>query len=144
MTGKARNYRNELDRIADALIEDILATPDEEIIAEAREDYGDPGRVADEVRAVYERAGLVVGKGKLQAAKAAMASARASCSHGPLGFVDIASARHFLARIAANDPDIDQRITLAARNLDDLSDNDVIGMINDLRELGVLQEGDDP
>ncbi|MGH9890746.1 MAG: hypothetical protein ACREA0_01925 [bacterium] len=142
MTGEARNYRNELDRVADAMIEDILATPDEEIIAEAREDYGDPGRVADEVRGVYERARLVVGKGKLQAAKAAIASARTSYSHGPLGIVDIVSARHFIARIAVNDPDIDQRITLAARNLDDLSDDDVIRIINDLRELGAFQEGD--
>ena len=43
-------------RLADALVEDILATPDEEILAEMREDGLDPERVARHMRGLVEQA----------------------------------------------------------------------------------------
>jgi hypothetical protein len=45
-----------LSRLADALADDILNAPDEEILAEFMETHGDPDHNAAEMRALFERA----------------------------------------------------------------------------------------
>ncbi len=44
-----------LANLADAMVEDILATSDEEILAELREDGLDPQKVADDMRQLIKR-----------------------------------------------------------------------------------------
>lgn len=48
----------ELERITNALVEDILSASDEEILAEAKEDYDDPA----EARALYKKALIEVAR----------------------------------------------------------------------------------
>lgn len=50
------NPRKALDNLADALVEDIMALSDEEILAEFREDHGDPEWHIAEMRAILEEA----------------------------------------------------------------------------------------
>jgi len=38
-----------LDNLADALTEDILNTPDDELLREVKEDYGDPHALGQQV-----------------------------------------------------------------------------------------------
>jgi hypothetical protein len=45
-----------LDNLADALIEDILNTPDDELLREVEEDYGDPRALANKFDRILERA----------------------------------------------------------------------------------------
>jgi hypothetical protein len=45
-----------LDNLADALTEDILNTPDEEVLREVAEDYGDPRALANRFDQILERA----------------------------------------------------------------------------------------
>ena len=45
-----------LDNLADALTEDILHTPDDELLREVEEDYGDPRALADKFDQILERA----------------------------------------------------------------------------------------
>jgi len=47
--------RDDLDRLASALVEDILETSDEDILAEVEEDYTDPEAHMAEMRALLER-----------------------------------------------------------------------------------------
>lgn len=49
--------RSALDRLEDALVEDILNASDEDILAEIREDGGeDPAAIAAEVQAIFAAA----------------------------------------------------------------------------------------
>lgn len=45
-----------LANLADAMVEDILATSDEEILAELREDGLDPQKVADDMKRLADKA----------------------------------------------------------------------------------------
>src|SRR5262249_945757 len=45
-----------LDNLADALTEDILNTPDDELLREVAEDYGDPRALASKFEQILERA----------------------------------------------------------------------------------------
>ena len=47
--------RQQLDNLEAALVEDILATPDEEFLAEVREDGGDPEAMAAQCREIFEK-----------------------------------------------------------------------------------------
>ncbi len=47
MTGPS-NRIDPLDRLAGALVEDILATPGQELLAQSKEDYGDERALAAE------------------------------------------------------------------------------------------------
>jgi hypothetical protein len=47
--------REALDRLGDALVEDILAASDEEILAETKQDGEDPESVAAAMRALFEK-----------------------------------------------------------------------------------------
>ena len=55
MTGDRNTARDKLDRLADALVDDILDAPDEDILAEIAEDHGDPETLADDMRDLFER-----------------------------------------------------------------------------------------
>jgi hypothetical protein len=48
--------QDELDNLADALTEDILNTPDNELLREVEEDYGDPRALASKFDQILERA----------------------------------------------------------------------------------------
>ena len=48
--------RKALDNLANALVEDILALSDEEVLAEFIEDGGDPEALAARMRGIFERA----------------------------------------------------------------------------------------
>ena len=77
MTGDPRKERDALDRLADALVDDVLNASDEDILAELTEEHGKSARLAAEVRALFERTALQAGKVKLATAKQAAAEAPA-------------------------------------------------------------------
>ena len=87
------------------------------------------------MRALFERTLLTANKERLKAARASMATARRSPPSSPA--TDIAQARQKLRQLLASG-NIDQRFTLAARKEDELSDADVLGMLEDLEELGAM------
>jgi hypothetical protein len=135
MTGNNRKERNALNRLADLFAEDILNTSDEEILAEFKERHGNPVQNAAAMRALFEKTVIAANKSRLNAARLAVAASRRS--GGALTAIDIAEARQKLRRILATGSP-GQSLTLAARKEDELSDADVLGMLEDLSELGAL------
>lgn len=140
MTGKPKTARTALDRLADVLVEDILSASDEDILAQFGETDGDPERHAADMRARFETSLIAANKKRLAAAKAGVAATR-RLADGPAPTVDIAAARARL-RAALDTPGLAQKLTLAARKENELSDADILSMIDDLRELGVLPPDD--
>lgn len=141
MTGKRQSDRDALDRLADALVEDILDASDQDILAETKEDNGDPTAVVAGVRALFEKAVATTAKARLAAARLAVAADRNRVA--AVTPFDPAKARVRLDRIVANDdPETARKLTLAARKGEGLSDDDVRGMLEDMEELGILPADD--
>jgi hypothetical protein len=140
MTDTDKKGRKALGRLADVLIEDVLAASDEEILAEFAETHGDPAKNSTEMRALFEESLLKANKDRLRAAKAGLAASRAPAAAAKV--VSMANVRERLRRALASCPP-DVKLTLAARNEDELSDADVLGMLQDLEELGVITPDDD-
>lgn len=128
-------------RLADALVEDVLSATDEEILRDAAETYGDPSGEIGKAKAIFEKARMAAGKRRLKAAQDALRSEKkAGAKVLPL---DGAAARRKLNNILRNHPEAGAEFTLAARKGQELSDEDVMGMLEDLRELGVFKPEDE-
>jgi hypothetical protein len=143
MIGKGKKERAALDRLADFLVDDILNVSDEDVLAEFRETHGDPDDNAAEMRALFENGVLISNKKRLAAAKAGAAENRRTSIVSTAPPIDMQAARARL-RAVIDIPGLPQKITLAARKESELSDADILGMLEDLRELGILRSDDSP
>lgn len=140
MTEKPKTARAVVDRLTDALVEDILNASDEDALAEFKEGGGDPERHAADMRALFEKRLIAAHKKRLAAAKAGAAASRRSAGIAAPA-IDIATVRARL-RAALGAPGFPHKLTLAARKESELSDADILSMLDDLRELGVLPPED--
>ncbi len=139
MTGADKKALRALSRLANALVEDVLTTSDWDTLAEFAEAYGDPSKNSDAMRTLFEKSVLNVRKARLRAAQAGVGADRASSTARKV--VSIENARGKLRRVLASCPP-HVKLTLAARNEDELSDADVLGMLQDLEELGIVAPDD--
>lgn len=142
MTRHNRREKWPIDRLANLLVDDILHTADEEILAEVREAGGDPDRDAAAMRALFERSMVFSNKTRLIEAKAAVAAIKQEPKKSPNYVVDIATARRRLHHVLTH-TNLPQPLTLAARKEGELSDDDVRGLLADLEELGLLKNDDE-
>ena len=140
MTNTDKKGREALGRLVDVLVEDVLAASDEEILAEFVETHGDPAKNSAEMRALFEKSVLKANKDRLHAAKAGLAASRAAPPASKI--VSMENVRERLRRVLASCPP-DVKLTLAARNENELSDADVLGMLQDLEELGIITSDDE-
>ena len=140
MTGNPNDARDALRRLADALAEDVLKAPDEEVLRDASEIYGDIEKLAADMLRLFEETASEQGKARLAAARAAITAGRNRPVHrtrlGP------AEARQRLQQAIAADPETARKLTMAARKGEGLSDEDVYGMLEDFEELGVIPRSD--
>jgi hypothetical protein len=141
MTGKGKKERIALDRLVDVLVDDILSASDEEILAEFRETHGDFDHNAVEMRALFEKSVVVSNKKRLSAARIGAAANRRPSIVTTATPIDMQAARARL-RAFIETPSLSQKVTLAARKENELSDADILGMLEDLRELGILPPDD--
>ena len=135
MTGDPKDARDALGRLADALAEDILNAPDEQVLADAAEIYGDTDKLAADMLRLFEQTASEQSKAKLVAARAAIAADRRRPARAAR--LDPAEARRRLQRLLSADPETARKLTLAARKGETLSDDDVYSMLEDFEDLGV-------
>jgi hypothetical protein len=136
MTGRKNADRAALDRLADFLVEDVLATPDDEILAELQDAGINAEGDAARMHALFDQVVLAANKKRLQAAKAAVQTHKSTQKSAGTLF-DIQAARRRI-RSALEQKGTLQRLTLAARKENELSDADILSMAQDLDELGLL------
>lgn len=136
MTARKKSEREALDLLADVLVEDILATSDKDILAELKEDNIDAERLAPDMRALFERSILVANKRRLLAAKAGVVASSPS-NRAAATTINIQDARRRL-RAVLETKGVSQRLTLAARKESELSDADILNMVEDLQDLGLM------
>lgn len=136
MTGRKSADREELDRLADFLIEDVLETSDDDVLAEVREDGLDPQIEAASVRALFEQAVLQTNRRRLLAAKAAVRAEHSAARHSNSP-VSIQEARQRL-QVILDQKEATPALTLAARNEAEMSEADILSLLQDLEELGIV------
>jgi hypothetical protein len=135
MSGSGKKNKDTLIPLINALVEDVFATSDQEILAEFIETRNDPSQNSEMMRALFEKSIVMSNKDRLRNAQAGLAADRAAVA--PAKIVSIANVRHRLRRaLAACPPHI--KLTLAARNESELSESDIQGMLQDLEELGIV------
>lgn len=130
--------RQKLTRILDPLIDDLMSLSDDEVLAEFREDGFDPELAASEVAGELAAAMSTAGKKRLEAARAQLNSVKAF-RHQP-GVIGLSATEkdRILREFAANDRPLQQRLTLAARNGQGMTEDEVNSVLLDLVELGAL------
>lgn len=143
MSNSPNNPRDQLERLADALAEDVLNASDEDILAEADEDHGDAAAQANALRALAGRTMLESAKAKMQAAKEAV---RAAKSGGSSNVIDLPLARKqaLFDELIAGDPQLREKLTRAARKQDELTERDVDSVLEALRDLGLIDDEGNP
>ena len=141
MTKNKDSKREALDRLADAHVDDILNMSDEDILTEFRESYGDPGEHATQWRERFEKTVITANKHRLAEAKRGAEASRGG-GNRVRPPIDITEARRRLWAVKDN-PDAPQELTLAAREESEMSDADILGILDDLRELGALSDDND-
>lgn len=123
---------NEFHTFIDALVDELIATPDEHIL-----EGHDPAAVQAKGLELLQAAKAKAGRSRLAAAKAGYAVSKARPAVAPQS-VSADEARRFLAQ-AANDP----QVTLAARNLGELSDVEAIALYSKFKSIESPKGGDE-
>lgn len=123
---------NEFDNFIDAFVDELIATPDDQIL-----DGLDPAAVQAKGLGLLQAAKINASRSRLAAAKAGYAALKSKPAI-VLQSVSPEEARRFLAQ-AAND----SRFTLAARNLGELSDDEAIALYKKLKSIESSRDGDD-
>jgi len=129
-----KEARKSLQGLRQVMADNILETSDEEILAQFAEDVGSPDVNAAGMRALFEKTVLLANKGRLYAARAGVAAINISSAGSP---IPIAEARARLRQVLDAHA-LDKSFTLAARKESELSDADVLDMLEAMRELGLL------
>jgi hypothetical protein len=86
--------------------------------------------------ALFERAESEAGKSRMAAARRELEAQRGAAPR--VLRLDPAEARARLQRALEQSPETAKKLTLAARKGDELSDEDVLCMLEDLEELGII------
>ena len=132
-----------LDRLADELVADVMSLSDAELLAEIEAEGLDPHKEAERLRSTVAAATAQSGKARLVAARAEIdrsaMSARTNVHQLPLR--DRAAV---LARFANDDAKLKTRLTMAARNGDGITEQEMDSILADLRELGAIDEDGNP
>jgi hypothetical protein len=132
MTRNKKSYlRAPLDRLTDVLVEDILATPDADLLNEAQADDDNGATVA---RRAFERASRTVALRRLAANRRSARGRRVVGAN--VRALDPKTARGWLEEYIASHPDAAGKVS----GRDRLSDEDVYGMLEALQKRGVLKE----
>ena len=135
MTADTNDPRAELNKIARQLADDLFNTPDAELLQEATKDASLKA-AGISARSSYQNAIQTVGASRLQAAREAMKSA----NNQPLPEIrrlDASTAHKIISKLTAAN---DSHLTLAARNLNNISDEEAIELVMELVELGAIDK----
>ena len=135
---KDNENRPALLRLADEMVDDILSTSDAEILAEFKLYYGDPVSFANKMRSKADLLAIEANKDRLISARRELDSEKRS-RNVLTTKIDIQIVRRALMKFFSKTPD-SVPITVAARKekITEMSDDDVLGMVADLEELGFV------
>jgi hypothetical protein len=128
----------QLGLLVDADLRALLEQSEESTLAEAAELYGDAIKAASDVRAKVQAAVLEAGRRRLAEARKAIDSERPA--GGKVLHWPVDRKRDLLARLRR----ADTGLTMAARQGENESENDLDSLIEDFVDLGVIDDEGNP
>lgn len=145
MTNKKLTSSEQLDRLVDSLVTDIIELSDEEILGDANEQYDNPTIEADRLKSIINNALLQSAKAKLTYAKNSVNAYKQEVVKSNVIHLSNAEKHTIIKKYTIKDPDLQQKLTLAARKGEGIqTENDIEGMFEDMVELGLIDEEGKP
>jgi proline dehydrogenase len=135
------DYEKIYDDLMDELIEDMLSMSDEEILAEVEEEGINIDETVAEVKEIFQRASRYVARARMREAIEGVLKQEKS-RKVTSKIVDIKTAKKKLEWFEQNKESLSE-VTLAARNLKDLSEEEIKEMYLALEELGMFDSFND-
>ena len=132
---KTRQQQAPLDRLTDALVDDVLATSDAELLNEAQAEDDNGAAVA---RRAFERACRPAAQRQLQTSKRQVRGRRLAGAN--IRALDPKTARGWLDEFIASHPETANKLNDAPAAGDQLSDEDVYGMLEVLQKRGARKQ----
>lgn len=141
MTGK-KGPDHAFQRLLDELAEDVMGMTNAELLAELAEEGTDPPAEIQAGRDAIAAAIARAGRERLRAARAAVDHDRtARVVRLPVSGDQRAAV---LARFANDDAKLKARLTMAARKGEGMTEKEMDSILQDLRELGAIDEEGNP
>lgn len=128
----------QLNALIDADLQALLMLSDESVMAEAAETFGNAAKVAADVRLKVQAAVAEAGRRRLSEARKAIDADRSA--GGNVLQWPLQRKRELLARVRQGST----ALTLAARQGEDETENDLDSLIEDLVDLGIIDEEGNP
>jgi len=129
--------RNKLPiSVANTLAGDILNLSDEELLKEAQDEFGDAASEISSARNAINSAILKSNKSRLSAAKDQLEQKRKATNKSSILTLTLNDKRALIHQAKES---VDS-LTLAARNEEEMSESDINGVLQDLIDLGVIDE----
>lgn len=129
-----RSEKEVLDALLDQAVDATFETSDADILAEAKQEYANPSAHVAELRAMAAEKMALAKKSRLSTARAALDAATGQVQ----SMVQQLSLPELRARIQSLLPgtaSAEDRLTLAFRNGEDMSEADLQSLLEDLEEL---------
>ncbi len=140
MSNDQNKASEKLERLCNALADDIDATGDEELLAELKEAGDDTDAIAKQTGELISDAIAKVGRRKMEAARAGYEAATHQTGHeSKVLHWPLSRKRELIQHFAQNDDALNQKLTLAARQGKD-TEMDIDSFIEDLIDLGVIDD----
>ena len=141
MSKKQNEASEKLERLCNALADDIDAMSDKELLSELEEAGEDMDDVTNRMKALIADAITDAGRRKLAAARAGYAAHQA-VHRSSIRQWPIERKRSLIQNFAQNDDELKEKLTLAAREGKNM-EADMDSFIEDLIDLGIIDdEGD--
>lgn len=139
MSEEQSEAHKKLERLSNALADDIDAMSDEELLAELEETGEDADTIADQTRALIADAIVEGGRRRREAARSGYEASQTGRQSNVLQW-SVNRKRGLIQRFAQGDDELQQRLmTLAAREGKD-TEADMNSFIEDLIDLGVIDD----
>lgn len=137
-------HKPDLSHFADAIVDGLMSLSDEELLGEVREDGADPEALAKEIRTKIEARIAISAKARLTRAREEINSARAARVSSGVVSLPLARKQQILGQFAANDGQLRERLTMAARRGEGASEREVDDILRDLLDLGAIDDEGNP
>lgn len=136
MSSKHQKAIAKAESLGDALAEDLLGLPDADLAEEMEKFAGSVDVAAKKFDEIFAAAQLRAGRERMALAKSAVQSAK-QMNAGNVIRLPIERKRAILAQ-HADDAGIDRKLTMAARNAGEMSEQDLDSLLEDLLALGII------
>lgn len=136
-----KDVLDELCNVMDTVSEPVLLMSDEEVLAEAVASGEDPEQSAANVKALLQNAVKEYRQRRLRSAQEEYEREAFASQRRQATLPNSAAERRILLNLVCTQkPDIGNALTLRYRNFDELTDADVESSLEELQELGALDD----